>query len=140
MAYVKKDPKDKKPAGKPAHRPSKQRREKVELLAVAGTPNYIIADIMEIDPKTLSKYYKKELEQSLALCLAKVAGNAMQKAMNGDDGMIRFVLSRRGGDAWKDKKEVESTGVIATKSLDPVEKPKNAVEAARYYKQLVKSL
>jgi hypothetical protein len=48
------------------HEPSKESRQLVQLHATIGTPQAVISDILGIDNKTLTKYYREELDQALA--------------------------------------------------------------------------
>src|SRR5690625_6660148 len=49
--------------GAPPHEPTRVTRELVQLHAMVGTRQETIAEIIGIDPKTLRKYYRNELDQ-----------------------------------------------------------------------------
>lgn len=57
------------------HLPTPQQRMQVETLAAFGIPEDDIARIIPIDPKTLRKHYRDELDLGHAKANAKVAQN-----------------------------------------------------------------
>ena len=48
--------------GRPAHAPEPFHRRQVEAMAGYGTPETDIARVLGIDPKTLRRYYREELD------------------------------------------------------------------------------
>jgi hypothetical protein len=105
--------------GIPAHEPTKQTRELVSLHATVGTTQSVIADLLDIDDKTLRKYYRKELNQSLAKANATIGGHLFNKAKNGDTTAQIFWLKTRA--QWSEKKEFDLTssdGSMSPKKLD----------------------
>src|SRR4051812_134730 len=48
--------------GRPSHEPEAGHRKQVEALAGFGVPETDIARVIGIDPKTLRKYYRDELD------------------------------------------------------------------------------
>jgi hypothetical protein len=48
--------------GRRAHRPDPSQRRQVEALAAYGIPEAYISGVVGIDPKTLRKYYRDELD------------------------------------------------------------------------------
>lgn len=89
------------------HKPSRESRQLVQLHASIGTPQAIIADILGIDVKTLTKYYREELDQALARANASVGGALFNKATKGDTTAMIFWMKTRAG--WREKLEVEQT-------------------------------
>jgi hypothetical protein len=89
------------------HEPSKESRQLVQLHATIGTPQKVIADILDIDDKTLTKYYRAELDQAMARANASVGGALFNKATKGDTAAMIFWMKTRAG--WRDKLEVEQT-------------------------------
>jgi hypothetical protein len=85
------------------HEPTKTTRDTVSLHALVGTPQELIADLLSIDPKTLRKYYRKELDHSLAHANATVGGALYRKATNGDTTAQIFWLKTRAG--FREKQE-----------------------------------
>lgn len=93
--------------GRPPHEPSKESRQLVQLHATIGTPQAVIADILGIDGKTLTKYYREELDQATARANAAVGGALFNKAKSGDTAAMIFWMKTRAG--WREKLEVEQT-------------------------------
>jgi len=77
------------------HIPTAPLRDTVKLHAMVGTPQETIADILNIDPKTLRKHYREELDQSLAKANATIGGTLFKKAKNGDTAAMIFWLKTR---------------------------------------------
>lgn len=90
-------PPAKKKSIKPCHEPNKGLRDTVSLHALVGTRQEVIADILGIDPKTLRKYYREELDQALAKANATIGGSLFNKAKNGDTAAQIFWLKTRAG-------------------------------------------
>jgi hypothetical protein len=57
--------------GRPAHQPSEQARKTVEAMASYGIRHEEIAAVLDMDDKTLRKYYRRELD------IASTKANAM---------------------------------------------------------------
>lgn len=86
---------------KPSHEPTKQSRDLVEIHAAVGTTQEMIADILDIDAKTLRKYYRKELDHSAAIANATIGGSLFNKAKDGDTAAAIFWMKTRAG--WREK-------------------------------------
>ncbi len=124
---------------KPSHRATKERRETVGAMSAYGIPQKEIANCLEIDVKTLRKHYREELDTAQAKANAAVAGKLYKKAMGGCTRSMIFWLKTRG--RWSTKLEVENTGLIGNVPLPPPDKEfKDPIEAAKYYKEMVKEL
>lgn len=67
---------------RPAHAPDPTRRRQVEALAGYGIPEAEIAGLVGIDPKTLSKHYRSELDHGHTKANAWVAENLFKRATN----------------------------------------------------------
>ena len=89
------------------HEPSKESRQLVQLHATIGTTQVIIADIIGIDVKTLTKYYRTELDQAVAQANASVGGALFNKAKGGDTTAMIFWMKTRAG--WREKHDVDLT-------------------------------
>lgn len=99
---------EKKPApGMPPHEPTRATRELVQLHTMVGTRQEVIADIIDIDPKTLRKYYRKELDQSKAKANATIGGALFNKAKSGDTAAMIFWMKTQAG--WKETNVNEIT-------------------------------
>ena len=103
-----------------AHEPTKSKREAVKLHATVGTPQEVIADILSIDPKTLRKHYREELDQSTAKANANMGGTLYNKGMGGDVTAMIFWMKTRAG--WREKQEIDhrsSDGSMTPKDVSP---------------------
>ena len=59
---------------RPRHQPDAQRRRQVEAMAGYGIPEPDIARVIGIDPKTLRKHYRTELDTGHVKANAKSGG------------------------------------------------------------------
>jgi len=107
-----------------AHEPTKSKREAVKLHATVGTPQEVIADILSIDPKTLRKHYREELDQSTAKANANMGGTLYNKGMGGDVTAMIFWMKTRGG--WSEKTVVDNTS--SDGSMSPIGLSGDALE------------
>ena len=65
---------------RPRHLPDALSRRQVEALAGYGVPEPDIAGMIGIDPKTLRKHYRSELDLGHVKANVKVAENLFRKA------------------------------------------------------------
>jgi len=88
---------------------------------MVGTPQETIADILNIDPKTLRKHYREELDQSLAKANATIGGTLFKKAKDGDTAAMIFWLKTRA--KFKETQDLNHTVVEITQEqwLDSLE-------------------
>jgi hypothetical protein len=100
----------KKP-GRPKHQPTAESRHYVMALAGMGMPEADMAKVVGIDPKTLRKHYRAELDTGALKANAKVA----QSLFNIANGKGRsaataciFWLKTRGG--WRETSVHEISG------------------------------
>lgn len=94
------------------HKPSKTRRELVKIHAVVGTQQDKIARILEIDAKTLRKYYRNELDLAKVEAISKVGGALFNKCMEGDTASLIFWMKTQAG--WKEQKEPETSSDVVS--------------------------
>ncbi len=88
---------------RPSHRPDPALRRQVEALAGYGVPEIDIARVIRVDPKTLRKHYRDELDDGHVKANAKVAENLYRKATGeGREAVTAaiFWLKTRAG--WKE--------------------------------------
>ena len=106
---------------KPPHEPTRATRELVQLHTMVGTRQETIAEIIGIDPKTLRKYYREELDQSKAKANATIGGALFNKAKSGDTTAMIFWMKTQA--CWKETNVNEHTspdGSMSPKSsTDP---------------------
>jgi hypothetical protein len=100
------------------HSPTHESRQLVQLHATIGTPQDVIADILGIDPKTLRKHYRVELDQSMAKANAQIGGALFNKAKGGDTAAMIFWMKTRAG--WREKQEIDHTSSDGTMTPKPV--------------------
>jgi hypothetical protein len=97
--------------GRKAHRPEPATRRQVEALAGFGIPESEIAGAIGIDPKTLRKHYRSELDHGHTKANARVAENLYRKATGeGREAVTAaiFWLKTRAG--WKETSLHEVSG------------------------------
>src|SRR5690554_107854 len=94
--------------GAPPHEPTRATRELVQLHTMVGTTQETLADIIGIDPKTLRKYYREELDQSKARANATIGGALFNKAKSGDTAAMIFWMKTQAG--WKETQHIEHSG------------------------------
>ena len=87
------------------HEPTKATRELVQLHAMVGTDQRVIADILEIDPKTLRKHYRTELDNSKAKANATIGGALFNKAKAGDTAAMIFWMKTQA--RWCERQEID---------------------------------
>jgi hypothetical protein len=102
--------------GRRAHRPDPSQRRQVEALAAYGIPEADISGVVGIDPKTLRKHYREELDLGEAKANAQVAGFLFNAAKNGNVTAQIFWLKTRA--KWRETPmELRHSGAIARKDL-----------------------
>jgi len=99
--------------GRRAHQPDPGLRRQVEAMAAYGIPEDDIARVVTIDPKTLRKHYRDELDMGATKANAQVAGFLFNSARNGNVSAQIFWLKTRAG--WKETpSEHRHTGAFGT--------------------------
>ena len=87
-----------------AHSPDPLSRRQVEALAGYGIPETQIAGMIGIDPKTLRKHYRDQLDHGHTKANAKVAENLYRKA-TGDsrEGVTAAIFWLKCRAGWKER-------------------------------------
>src|SRR4051812_28104899 len=70
--------------GRRAHQPDPSQRRQVEALAAYGIPETDISRVVGVDPKTLRKCYREELDLGETKANAQVAGFLFTAAKSGN--------------------------------------------------------
>jgi hypothetical protein len=89
--------------GRRSHKPDPASRRQVEAMAGYGVPEVDIACVLDLDPKTLRKHYRSELDKGHIKATTKVAENLYRKATGeGREAVTAaiFWLKTRAG--WKE--------------------------------------
>ena len=81
--------------GRRAHMPDSNERRQVQAMAAYGIPETYISGVLGIDPKTLRKHYREELDFGEAKANAQVAGFLFNSAKNGNVTAQIFWLKTR---------------------------------------------
>src|SRR4051794_37778332 len=98
--------------GRPAHTPDPLLRRQVEALAGYGVPEAEIAAMVDIDPKTLRKHYRHELDHGHAKANAKVAENLYRKATgDGRESVMAAIFWLKARARWKEVSVNEHSGI-----------------------------
>lgn len=118
-------------SGMPPHEPTRATRELVQLHTMVGTRQEAIASIIGIDPKTLRKYYRDELDQSKARANATIGGALFNKAKSGDTTAMIFWMKTQAG--WKETTAID----VTQKSTVKVSADMNPQDAAKAYQDLM---
>jgi hypothetical protein len=122
---------------RPKHTPDAFHRRQVEALAGYGVPEPDIAGMIGIDPKTLRKHYRYELDHGHTKANAKVAENLFRKATGeGREAVTAAIFWLKSRAHWKETIVNEHTGdpiQAITKIERIVISPPNwkAIEATR---------
>jgi hypothetical protein len=100
-----------------AHQPDEGHRRQVETMTAYGIPEHDISRVLKIDPKTLRKHYRDELDLGSTKANAQVAGFLFNSARNGNVTAQIFWLKTRA--KWKEAPaELKHSGAVATGALD----------------------
>src|SRR5688572_32494480 len=86
--------------GRRAHKPDQAQRKQVEAMAAYGIPEVDIGRVIGIDPKTLRKCYRDELDLGETKANAQIAGFLFTAAKSGNVTAQIFWLKTRA--RWKE--------------------------------------
>ena len=98
--------------GRRAHQPGPVSRRQVEAMAAYGVPELAVARVLAIDPKTLRKHYRDELDTGQIKATAKVAESLFRKATGEGSQSVTaaiFWLKTRGG--WRETPQSHQVAV-----------------------------
>ena len=97
--------------GRRSHVPDPLQRRQVEALAGYGVPEAEIAGMMAIDPKTLRKHYRHELDHGHTKANAKVAENLFRKATGeGREAVTAAIFWLKARARWKETTQIDHGG------------------------------
>jgi hypothetical protein len=93
----------------PGYEPNDEQRRLVRAMAGFGVPQDDIATHLDIDPKTLRKHFRQELDRGTTEANVKVAQSLFQMATQGKNvAAAIFWMKARAG--WREKHDVEVSG------------------------------
>ena len=90
---------------KPPHEPTEATRQTVQLHTMVGTNQTDIARVLDIDEKTLRKYYRDELDLAKSKANASIGGALFNKAKNGDTAAMIFWMKTQA--KWAERHELD---------------------------------
>ena len=102
----------KKRQTKPPHAPTDATRQTVQLHTTVGTTQADIARVLDIDEKTLRKYYRDELDLAKAEANATIGGALFKRAKSGDTTAMIFWMKTQAG--WREKTDINHTSEDGT--------------------------
>ena len=106
--------------GRRAHLPDERGRRQVEALAAYGVPERDIGRVLGIDPKTLRKHYRDELD--LGATKAKVAEFLFRKATTEGHQCVTaaiFWMKTRGG--WRETPQAHEIAIEPASEMTDAE-------------------
>jgi len=107
--------------GRRAHRPDPVSRRQVEAMAAYGVPEADIATVIGIDPKTLRRHYRQELDTGQIKANSKVAENLFRKATgDGREAVIAAIFWLKTRAHWKETVEAEVRHSYVIRTPPPV--------------------
>ena len=99
--------------GRPAHKPEPVTRRQVEAMAAYGIPEVDIATVIGIDPKTLRKHYREELDTGSIKANSRIAESLYKKAMgDGAQSVTACIFWLKTRAQWKETIVQEHTGDV----------------------------
>ena len=108
--------------GRRAHRPDERGRRQVEALAAYGVPEHDIARVVGIDPKTLRKHYRDELDLGATKATARVAEFLFRKATTEGPQCVTaaiFWMKTRGG--WREAPQAHEVSMKTAAEMTDAE-------------------
>ena len=114
---------------RPSHQPDPLLRRQVEAMAGYGVPEADIAGMIGIDPKTLRKHYRQELDQGHTKANIKVAENLFRKATGeGREAVTAAIFWLKARAGWKETMQTEISGP-GGQPLEPVTRVERIIMA-----------
>ena len=120
-----------KKALRPYHKPDEKTRQVVESAVGMGLDQQSIAKLLDINPKTLRKFYRRELDTGAAKANLSVAKTLYKRATSGKDTIAGiFWLKARAGwvDTVKQVHEGIPENITVTFALEPPEEQPELID------------
>jgi len=122
---------DRHPGGRPPFTPTEQQRQTVEVLVAHGNGERVIAKVIGIDRKTLSKHFRDELRDGREMLTAHMGLAIVRAALAGDWRAAAYWLAIH-CPAWRRPKHIAGSGAITvtTDKLDVAKMTDEELRAA----------
>ena len=120
---------------KPPHAPTDATRQTVQLHTMVGTTQADTARVLNIDEKTLRKYYRDELDLAKAKANATIGGALFNQAKSGDTSAMIFWMKTQAG--WRERKDLNHTSEDGSMSPKAAITAVDAIEAAKQYQKIM---
>ena len=115
--------------------PNDEQRRTVRAMSGYGVPHDDIATMLRLDPKTLRKHFRDELDRGSIEATAKVGQSLFRMATEGGSvAAAIFWMKARAG--WREKHDVTLRAEVPLPV--PTLLPDDPHEAARTYQRLIK--
>ena len=103
---------------RPAHQPDPASRRQVEAMAAYGVPEADVAKVIGVDPKTLRKHYREELDTGQIKANSRVAESLYRKAVgDGSQSVTAAIFWLKTRARWKEVQVSEVVHDVA----DPIQ-------------------
>ena len=87
--------------GIPAFRPTPEQRHMVMVFTANGAKRAIIAEALQINVKTLDKYFYHEMQRGLEHVTMRIGSVVVREALAGNMAAARYWLTTHGGMGWR---------------------------------------
>lgn len=96
---------------KPSYKPTPEQRAQVDAMAAYGVPEHAIAKVLKIDPKTLRKHFREELDTAHFKANSAVAQSLFRKATgDGPQSVTACIFWLKVRMGWKETEAIEHSG------------------------------
>jgi hypothetical protein len=98
--------------GRPSYKPDETSRRQVQAMAGYGVPEADIARVLDIDPKTLRKHYRSELDLAHVKANSAIAQSLFRKATgDGPQSVTAAIFWAKTRMGWKETVVNEHGGI-----------------------------
>ena len=97
-------------------RPTGETRRTVRAMAGYGVPHAQIATFIRIDPKSLRKHYRDELNRGMIEANVKVAQTLFTLA-TADKNVAAAIFWMKARAGWRERPELESIGIVTNRAI-----------------------
>lgn len=100
------------------HKPTRESRQRISDLAVAGIPLHLICKIVKLDDDTVRKYYSHELSCAEPEAVERIARTIVMQAENGNEKSQALYMKTKGAKyGWVEKQVIEQVSSEDTQAL-----------------------